>query len=132
MTVGNRIVEQVLTSPLHRVLSGSTVLIRYTGARTGQVRTTPVQYARHGTSLVIAVAHPEAKSWWQNFRSERRIDVLVAGSWIEMTGHLVDPATHPDEAAPLLEAYLERFPRAARTLQPADGAAAVLVHCRPR
>lgn len=131
MSTGNRTVARLLTSPLHRILSGSTALIRYTGPKSGLVRTTPVQYARYGSAVVIAVAHPDAKTWWRSFRRDHRLDVLVAGTWIEMTGLVVDPATHPDEAAPLLAAYLARFPRAARALQPADGAAAVLVWCRP-
>jgi hypothetical protein len=129
MGMGNSIVGSVLTSPLHRVLSGSTDLIRYTGRRSGRTVTTPTQYARHGDDVVILVGKPETKTWWRNFRDDRDLDVLVQGTWRPMTGRAVVGAVEPDVIAPLLDAYLERFPKLADDL---DGDAAVVVWCRPR
>jgi hypothetical protein len=37
--------------------------------------TTPTRYARLGEDIIILVGHPEAKTWWHNFSSERDIDV---------------------------------------------------------
>ena len=45
MALANSVVEKILTSPAHQILSGSTVLIRYHGRRTDTEYTTPVQYA---------------------------------------------------------------------------------------
>jgi hypothetical protein len=125
----------LLRSPLHRVLSGSTDVIRYTGRHSGRMITTPTQYARHGDGIVILVGKSEEKSWWRNFHDEeRRIDVLLEGGWVTMSARAIVGAEEPEAAAPLLDAYLARFPRARRLL--GDGAReekvrrAVLVSCR--
>lgn len=55
MKVGSVFVSGVLRSPAHRLLSGSIVLIRYTGRRSGRTITTPTQYVRSGDDVVILV-----------------------------------------------------------------------------
>jgi deazaflavin-dependent oxidoreductase (nitroreductase family) len=114
--VGNVLVSGVLRSPAHRLLSGSTGLIRYTGRRSGRTITTPTQYTRSGDDLLILVGHPEAKAWWRNFLGDRDIDVLVRGQWLAMTARVVRGADEPDELLPLLDEYLKRFPRAKASL----------------
>ena len=135
MSFGNAWVGAVLRSPLHRLLSGSTDLVRYTGRRSGGTFTTPTQYARRGDDLVILVARPAAKSWWRNFTTDRPIEVLVQGTWHPMTARAVVGEHEPDAIAPLLAAYLARFPKAARALPSGDlearARAAVVVWCRP-
>jgi F420H(2)-dependent quinone reductase len=135
MTIANSIVGAVLRSPLHRVLSGSTDLVRYTGRLSGREITTPTQYARRGDDVVILVGRPRRKVWWRNFREDRPIELLLRRRWEPMTARAVLGADEPDVAAPLLESYLERFPRAARALGGGTDEerirAAVLVWCRP-
>jgi hypothetical protein len=126
----NGVVQWLLSSRCHRILSGSTAVIRYTGRRSGRTITTPIQYARDGSSIVIGVARPDEKTWWRNFREEGPIDILVAGTWTSMVGRAVDSAASPETAAPLLAAYLARFPKAEGALRGSDGRA-VLVGCRP-
>ncbi|MGZ4707863.1 MAG: nitroreductase/quinone reductase family protein [Acidimicrobiales bacterium] len=136
MSSGNGFVAAVLRSPLHRLLSGSTDLIRYEGRRSGREITTPTQYAQLGDDLVILVGHPERKSWWHNFETEHDIDVLVRRQWRTMAALAMSGADEPDAVTPLLDAYLDRFPNAAASL--GDGTRedqvrrAVIVHCRPR
>ena len=55
MGVTNAVVAAVLRSPLHRLLSGSTDLIRYRARQSGKEVTTPTQYARRGDEVVILV-----------------------------------------------------------------------------
>jgi hypothetical protein len=69
MSVGNAFVSTLLRSPFHRLLSGSTDLIRYRGRRTGREITMPTQYAEHGSDILILVGRPDTKTWWQNFRT---------------------------------------------------------------
>lgn len=130
------LVARLLDSPLHRVLSGSTDLVRYTGRRSGRQYTTPTQYARNGDDVLILVGRPGTKTWWRNFREPRDLEILVQGRWRTMTGRAILGANEPEVIGPLLEAYLERFPRAVRALDgetPEDRARhAVLVRCRPR
>ena len=136
MSVGNRIVRVLLESPAHRLLSGSTDVVRYRGRRSGNEFSTPTQYARHGDDLIILVGKPETKKWWRNFLEDRELDVLVQGHWLAMTGRAVIGADEPEVIAPLLDAYLERFPRVAKQLgkrsREVQMKQAMVVWCRPR
>lgn len=134
MSFANSFVSTVLRSPLHRVLSGSTDLIRYRGRRTGREIMLPTQYAERGSEVVILVARPETKTWWRNFCTERELDLLIRGRWSTMTASAVVGADDPVGIGPLLDAYLQRFPHATRALgggTPDERARrAVVVRCR--
>lgn len=136
MGIANAFVAAVLRSPFHRVMSGSTGVVRYAGRVTNRTVTTPVQYAKLGDGLVILVADPEAKQWWRNFRAPHAIDVLVEGEWLPMIGRVVDGRVQSEHAAALLEAYLERFPKVARRVPGGTSLerarSALLVSCEPR
>lgn len=133
---GNAVVAALLRSPLHGMLSGSTAVVRYSAPRSGRLIDTPVQYARHGDGVVILVGRPEGKRWWRALRGEHELDVLVQGRWLPMRERAVLGAEEPGSVAPLLDAYLARFPKAARAVpgdtREAQVRAAVVVHCRPR
>jgi F420H(2)-dependent quinone reductase len=136
MPIGNSIVSALLRSPFHPVLSGSTDLIRYTGRRSARQFTTPTQYALHGDDVIILVGRPDTKKWWRNFVDERDIEVLIRGRWILMTARAVVGADEPTTIAPLLRAYVHRFPKAARSIggggDEARAQHAVVVWCHPR
>lgn len=136
MGIGNTVVAGLLRSPLHRLLSGSTDLVRYTGRRSGRQFVTPTQYAPRGDDVLILVGRPEVKTWWRNFTTDGDIDLLVRRRWLPMTARAVIGADDPVTITPLLNAYLERFPRAARTLGDDSSGSraerAVIVWCRPR
>ncbi|MCB1014783.1 MAG: hypothetical protein KDB10_06655 [Acidimicrobiales bacterium] len=136
MGFANSVVGVVLRSPAHRLLSGSTDLLAYEGRQSGRRIVLPTQYARSGDDVVVLVGRPETKRWWCNFVEPRDLDVLLAGEWHAMTGQVVRGADDPEQARPLLAAYLERFPKVVKAL--AEGtdddrlARVVLVRCRPR
>ena len=136
MSVANAAVAVLLRSPLHRVMSGSTDLIRYTGTRSGRTFVTPTQYVLDGDELIIMAGRPETKSWWRNFVTPHDMDVLLGGKWMAMVGEAVVGGDQPEYAARLLDAYLARYPRAARTLageaHAEQARRAVFVVCRPR
>lgn len=126
----------LLQSPLHKVLSKSTDLVRYKGRRSGREFITPTQYVKRGEDVIILVGRPEAKTWWRNFTTEHGVDVLVARQWLPMTALAIVGSESPDAVKPLLDAYLERFPKAARMLgvdgQNSEAPQVVVVLCRPR
>ena len=136
MGFANSVVGVVLRSPAHRLLSGSTDLLAYEGRRSGRRIVLPTQYARSGDDVVVLVGRPETKRWWCNFVEPRDLDVLLAGEWHAMTGQVVRGADDPEQARPLLAAYLERFPKVVKALaEDTDDdrlARVVLVRCRPR
>jgi deazaflavin-dependent oxidoreductase (nitroreductase family) len=112
----NAAVELVLDSPLHGLLSGKLVLIRYHGARSGTEYTLPVNYADTHNGLVVAVAKPDSKTWWKNFTTMGQAQVLVAGTWTPMTAHALRGSEDPDAVTPLLRAYAARFPNIVKSL----------------
>ena len=133
--VGDVLVVGVLRSPLHRVLSGAVDVVRYRGRRSGRRFSTPTQYVRRGDEVLILVGHPETKTWWRNFRDPRELEVLVRGRWLPMIARAVIGADEPAAVAPLLSAYLDRFPKAARSLGDDEETRvrrAVIVRCEPR
>jgi hypothetical protein len=135
MTLGNAVVSSILRSPAHRLLSRAVDLVRYRRRSTGEQVSTPTQYARIGDDLIILVGRPDSKRWWHNFRTDHDLEVLVQGRWREMTGRAIVGNDEPDAIAPLLSAYLERFPKTSRLLgsdPELQRQQAVIVWCRPR
>lgn len=116
MTLANTVVAKILHSPAHRILSGSTVLIRYRGRRTDTEYTTPVQYADAHFGLVVLVGEPETKTWWRNFTEIGQLRVLLAGTWVPMTAHALRGADDPEAVTPLLRSYAIRYPKVAKSL----------------
>jgi F420H(2)-dependent quinone reductase len=116
MALSNSVVEKILTSPAHRILSGSTVLIRYRGRRSGTEYTTPVQYADAHVGYVVLVGKPETKTWWRNFTDMGQLQVLLAGTWIPMTAHALRGVDDPEAVEPLLRSYALRHPRVVKSL----------------
>lgn len=80
----NPIVIRLLRSPLHGVMSGSTMLVTYAGRRSGKEYTTPVSYVRDGNDLLAVGSHEH--SWWRNLRGGARITVRVRGLDIKGVG----------------------------------------------
>lgn len=110
--IGNKIVGTILKTPLHPVLSGSTVLVKYRGNHTGDEYVTPVQYADAHHGLVVLVGKPDTKTWWRNFTEMQTIQVLIQGNWTPMTAHALRGDEDPAAVTPLLRSYSKRFPKA--------------------
>jgi hypothetical protein len=135
MAGANTVVETVLKSPLHRLMSGKLVLIRYSGKRSGTEHTLPVQYADTHHGIVVMVGKPDTKTWWRNFTTMSQAQVLLAGEWVPMTAHALRGSEDPEAVTPLLRSYAARFPKVVKSL---DGdtleervAGAVVVWMRP-
>jgi deazaflavin-dependent oxidoreductase (nitroreductase family) len=95
----------LLRSPLHRLVSGSLLLITYRGRRTGRHFTIPAAYAARAGTLTIFVGHPERKGWWRNLRDGAAVEVQLRGRRLHGQARLVDDAAAAGT-------YLERYPRA--------------------
>ena len=111
MSVTNAVIETILKSPAHPILSTSMVLIRYLGIRSGDEHTVPVQYADTHHGLVVVVGEPETKTWWRNFTEMGQAKVLLKGEWTPMTAHALSGANDPDAVTPLLRSYAQRYPK---------------------
>jgi hypothetical protein len=135
MAGANTVVEAVLKSPLHRLMSGKLVLIRYSGKRSGTEHTLPVQYADTHHGIVVMVGKPDTKTWWRNFTTMGQAQVLLAGEWVPMTAHALRGSEDPEAVTPLLRSYAARFPKVVKSLEgdtlEERVAAAVVVWMRP-
>jgi deazaflavin-dependent oxidoreductase (nitroreductase family) len=119
MPIGNAMVGGVLRSPLHRVMSRSLMLLTFQGRRTGKEYTIPLSYARYGPDeLVVVAGRPEGKTWWTNMRGPLPVRVRLGGRVLPGYAQLVQG----EEALSRLTTYLEKLPRAARSLEMAPGA----------
>jgi deazaflavin-dependent oxidoreductase (nitroreductase family) len=119
--VVNPVVRELLRSPAHRLLSGSVLLLAYTGRRSGEHRELPTMYAELDDSFVVVAGQPDTKTWWRNFAGDvQPVTVTVAGRQRSCLARLVAPGTA--EHSPAVDAYRERYPRA-----PVGDAAPVLV-----
>ncbi len=116
MASANTVVETVLKSPLHRLMSGKLVLIRYQGTRSSAEYVLPVQYADTHNGLVVAVGKPDTKTWWRNFTTMGQVQVLLSGTWVPMTAHALVGSEDPDAVTPLLRSYATRFPKVVKSL----------------
>ncbi len=116
MASANAVVETVLQSPLHRLMSGKLVLIRYQGQQTGTEHTMPVQYADTHHGIVVLVGESETKTWWRNFTTMGQVRVLLSGSWVPMTAHALLGSEDPGAVTPLLRSYATRFPKVVKSL----------------
>ncbi len=116
MASANAVVEAILTSPLHRLLSGKLLLIRYLGSRSGTEFTLPVQFADTHNGLVVVVGEPDTKTWWRNFTTMGQVQVSLGGAWVPMTAHALLGSEDPEAVTPLLRSYATRFPKVVKSL----------------
>jgi len=104
----NPIMMWILRSPLHGVLSGSTMIITYTGRKSGKTFSTPVNYVRDGDVLwTISFRH---RTWWRNLNGSP-VTVRIQGK--DVTG-VATAMTDQQEVVDCLTAYLRKAPRVAR------------------
>lgn len=73
----NPLVRWLLRSPLHRLLSGSTLLLTYTGRHSGMAYSVPVNYVRDGETLLLVGGRDHA--WWRSLRAGVSVTVRLQG-----------------------------------------------------
>ena len=111
--LANPVVRWLLRSPLHRLLSGSLMLLSYQGRRTGRWHSLPCMYARDGQDLYIVPGQPDRKVWWRNLRHPAPVRLRLQGRDLEGTA---TASSDPEAIAAGLRRYLARYPKAARPL----------------
>ena len=84
----NPLVERLLRSRLHWLLSRRFAVLSYEGRVSGNRITTPVLYERDGGDLVVTTAQNEV-TWWKNFRGGHPATLWVRGAPVETMGRAV-------------------------------------------
>ena len=108
---GNTFVTFILRSPLHGLMSGSTMLITVTGRKTGSLITTPVNFYQEGDTLWVISSRE--RTWWRNLKGGAAVKLRLRGREESGTGEvLLDEA----EVAPQIGEYVRHLPMSARAL----------------
>ncbi len=71
----NPFVRILLRSPLHAVMSGNTMLVTYTGRKSGKEYTLPINYLRQGDALNAISSR--SRTWWRNLRGGTDVTLLL-------------------------------------------------------
>jgi hypothetical protein len=87
----NPFVRAILQSPIHDILSRSTLLLTFAGRRSGKQFTTPISYAFDG-EMVTLITHRK-HGWWKNFEEDAPVSVLMRGESRDGIAHLVPADT---------------------------------------
>ncbi len=103
----------LLRSPFHALISKNTMLVSYTGRKSGKKYTIPVSFHsdRDDQGECLVVTSFRRRTWWRNLRSGASVTLLLQRRELPATAEVVedDPGV-----ASLLSAYLQQEPRLAR------------------
>ncbi|WP_040859121.1 hypothetical protein [Nocardia niigatensis] len=99
----NAIVRTLLRSPFHRLMSRNTLLMSFTGRKTGKRYTVVVRYFPEGDVLNC---YTDSK-WWRNLRGGAPVDLLLAG---RTRPAIATAVTDPTAVAASLGAFLTAVP----------------------
>ena len=97
----------LLRSPLHSLLSGSLMLITFTGRKSGRKFTTPVRYVRDGETIRCFTS--AENQWWRNLRGGA--DVILRTRGHDAPYHAAAIENDPAEVKKQLQHYLDLFPQ---------------------
>jgi deazaflavin-dependent oxidoreductase (nitroreductase family) len=75
---------RLLRSPLHSLISNSTMLITFAGRKSGRTYTTPVKYVWDDHTLLVV--SPNNRLWWRNLRTSALVTVCVRGENLKGIG----------------------------------------------
>lgn len=85
----NTMMNSVLRSPFHGMVSDKILLITFTGRKSGREYSTPVSYTRRNGELLV-FTHGK---WWQNLRGGATVKVRVQGKEFRGRAEPVDADT---------------------------------------
>ncbi|HEU0026008.1 MAG TPA: nitroreductase/quinone reductase family protein [Ktedonobacterales bacterium] len=97
MKAVNPFVRLLLRSPLHGMLSGSLLLLTYTGRKSGKRYTIPVAYSRMGAVVYVFTDH----AWCKNLRGGAPVIVEIKRQRYEGTAEAIS-----DDQAVITAAFL--------------------------
>ncbi len=112
----NPIMVGLLRSPLHGLLSQSTMLMTYTGRKSGKVYSTPMNYVRtrQAGSEVLLTTSFRQRTWWRNLRGSVPVVVRVQGKDLNAQAEAIEDDPKVAEG---LRLFLELVPGWAKYYQ---------------
>jgi deazaflavin-dependent oxidoreductase (nitroreductase family) len=107
--VWNQFNKFILPSSLHKITSNSTLLITFTGKKSGMTFTTPVNYTQMGNTLRITSLR--TRRWWQNLKTNPEVIITLRGNTINGVAEVSEDHR---AVANELKNYIQPAPRMAR------------------
>lgn len=105
----NKVMVWLLKSPLHSIVSKNIMLVTYTGRKSGQVYTIPVNYLRQDD--IFTTTSFRQRTWWRNLRGGAPITIRVKGQNLKAEANVIED----DQGVTTgLMAYLRQAPNLAR------------------
>ncbi|MBZ0284559.1 MAG: nitroreductase/quinone reductase family protein [Anaerolineae bacterium] len=83
----NPILNQLLRSPLHGLVSRNLMLITFTGRKSHHIYTTPVEYRRVGDTIMVLSR--KGRAWWKNLQGGAPVTVSVHGQELQGQAEVV-------------------------------------------
>jgi deazaflavin-dependent oxidoreductase (nitroreductase family) len=112
----NPVMVWLLRSPFHGMLSKNTMLIAYSGRKTGKSYVTPVNYLcidEDGTQVFYTTSYRE-RVWWRNLRGGAVVTLTLRGKEVPAQAAVIEGE---NEVAKSLTSYLHTAPGLARYIQ---------------
>lgn len=106
--LANMAPRAVLASPLHPLMSKRTMVLSFTGRRSGRTYRTPVAYMRRTPDEIISTTD---SGWWKNLRGGAPVSVRIAGRVLHGSAEAI---TDPGEARSILADLVAHQPSYAR------------------
>lgn len=108
----NLIIELLLRSPLHGLVSSGIMLVNYTGRKSGRSLFVPVSYVRDGEDEnVLWTTSLRKRTWWRNLRGGVPVTLHLRGKRQAATGAAIEA---PEGVAEALIRYLRQKPEYAK------------------
>lgn len=107
----NPLVKWLLRSPLHFIASKNTMLMTYTGRKSGRQYTTPMNYLQVGDAYYTISSRD--RTWWRNLRGGAAVTLRLQGQDVPAQAEAVED---PARLASLLQEYFAHAPQLARYL----------------
>lgn len=107
----NPLIKWLLRSPLHFFASKNTMLMTYTGRKSGRQYTTPMNYLRIGEAYYTISSRDRV--WWRSLRGGAAVVLRLQGRDVPAQAEAIED---PAQLIELLKQYLEYAPQFARYL----------------
>jgi len=109
----NPIMTWLLRSPLHGFISSNTMLMTYTGRKSGKTFTTPMNYLRmqDDEGEYLLTTSTRERTWWRNLRGGASVTLRLQGKDLPARAEAIE-----DEPAVAAElgAFFKQAPKMAK------------------
>ncbi len=108
----NPLISRLLSSRLHLLLSGGTMIFTVTGRKSGKRYDVPVNWVPSGEGGLVCFTGKGWSGWWRNLDvEETEVQITLRGERLPATARLVK---EPESVEDGLRAFLTRFPSNAK------------------